>query len=305
MQTLHGDTLDGRLLLDARAGQPRGPGVPREGERLRRSVHEADRGVPEDALRRDARRASRRRTSSVPYRDRGWFYYSRTEKGKQYPIYCRKKGSLEAPEEVFLDVNELAKGERFMSVGARDGHRRRQPARLHDRQHGLPRLHAARSRTWRPASCSPRRWSASRSVAWAPDNKTLFYATTDHAKRPYRLYRHTLGTDPSTDVLLYEEKDERFRVGAGPLAQRRVPLLRRRSATRRRSGATSRRRQPTAELTLIAPRETEHEYVVDHRGDLFYILTNDKGPQQPARHGAGRRPRRRRTGRRSCRTATT
>ena len=56
---------------------------------------------------------------SVPYRDGGWFYYSRTEKGQQYPIYCRKKGSVEAPEEVYLDVNALAKGEKFMAVGAR------------------------------------------------------------------------------------------------------------------------------------------------------------------------------------------
>ena len=79
---------------------------------------------------------------SVPYREGGWYYYSRTEKGKQYPIYCRKKGSLEAAEEVYLDVNALAEGQRFMSVGGPQRQRRRPPARLHDGQHGVPRLHA-------------------------------------------------------------------------------------------------------------------------------------------------------------------
>jgi oligopeptidase B len=212
---------------------------------------------------------------TVPYRDRGDYYYSRTEKGKQYSIYCRKKGSLEAPEQVILDVNALAKGQRFMSVAARavsdDG---RLLAYTTDNT-GF-RDYTLRIKDLTSGKLLAEKMDRVTSVTWAPDNRTIFYATTDHAKRPHKLYRHTLGTDPSTDVLLYEEKDERFRVGA----------------YRSRSGAylffpasshtTSEWRYlpaatPAGALKLIAPREQEQEYSVDHRGDLFYIMTNDKG----------------------------
>jgi oligopeptidase B len=185
---------------------------------------------------------------SVPYRDRGWYYYSRTEKGKQYPIFCRKKGSLEAPEEVYLDVNELAKGERFMNVAARaftdDG---RLLAYANDNT-GF-RDYTLWIKDMSTGKLLAEKVARVASVAWAPDNKTLFYATTDPAKRAYRLYRHRVGTDPSTDALLYEEKDERFRVG----------VFRSRSGT-----------------YLFFPVES-HTNSVDQRGDLFYIQTNDKG----------------------------
>ena len=212
---------------------------------------------------------------TVPYRDRGYYYYSRTEKGKQYPIYCRKTGSVEAPEQVILDVNELAKGQRFMSVAARqvsdDG---RLLAYTTDNT-GF-RDYTLRIKDLQTGKLLPETMERVTSVAWAPDNKTLFYATTDHAKRPHKIWRHTLGTDTSADALLYEEKDERFRVGA----------------YRSRSGAylffpssshtTSEWRYvpaatPAAEMKMVAPRIQEQEYSVDHRGDLFYIMTNDQG----------------------------
>ncbi len=212
---------------------------------------------------------------SVPYRDRGFDYYSRTEKGKQYPIYCRKKGSLEAPEQIYLDVNELAKGERFMNVWARvvsdDGN-----LLAYTSDNTGFRDYTLRIKDLTTGKLLSEKVERVGSVAWAPDNKTLFYTTTDPAKRPFRIYRHTVGTDPSTDALLYEEKDERFRVGT----------------YRSRSGAyvffpvgshtTSEWRYvpaatPAAELKIVAPREQEHEYSVDHRGDLFVIMTNDKG----------------------------
>ena len=212
---------------------------------------------------------------TVPYRDRGYFYYSRTEKGKQYPIYCRRKGSPEAAEQVILDVNELAKGQRFMSVGVRavtdDG---RLLAYTTDNT-GF-RDYTLRIKDLETGQLLPEKMERVTSVAWAPDNKTFFYATTDQAKRPFKIWRHTLGTDPASDFLVYEEKDERFRVGA----------------YRSRSGAyfffpssshtTSEWRYlpaatPAGEVGLVAPRVQEQEYAVDHRGDLFYIMTNDKG----------------------------
>ena len=96
---------------------PGGPRLPRGRERLHRRSHEADGGLPGGALPGDAR-ADQGERSSVPYRQGGYFYYSRTEKGKQYPILCRQAGSLDAPEEVILDLNALAEGHPFLAVGA-------------------------------------------------------------------------------------------------------------------------------------------------------------------------------------------
>ena len=212
---------------------------------------------------------------SVPYRDRGWYYYMRTEKGKQYPIWCRKKGTLDAPEEVYLDVNELAKGERFMNVQVRaftdDG---RLLAYTSDNT-GF-RDYTLRLKDMATGKLLPEKVERVTSVAWAPDNKTLFYATTDPAKRPFQIFRHTIGTDTAADTLLYAEKDERFRVGvfrsrSGDYLFFPVSSLTS-SEWRYVPAAT-----PTAEPKMIAPREADHEYTVDHRGDLFYIQTNDKG----------------------------
>ncbi|MEP6994274.1 MAG: S9 family peptidase [Acidobacteriota bacterium] len=212
---------------------------------------------------------------TVPYRDRGWFYYSRTEKGKQYPIYCRKKGNLEAPEEITLDVNELAKGERFMSVAARafsdDG---RLLAYTTDNT-GF-RDYTLHVKDMSTGKLLPETVTRVTSVAWAPDNRTVFYATTDPAKRPHRIHRHMVGTDPSADALLYEERDERFRVGvfrSRSGAYLFFPVSSHTTSEWRYLSASA----PGGELRMIAPREAEHEYSVDHRGDLFYIQTNDKG----------------------------
>jgi oligopeptidase B len=212
---------------------------------------------------------------TVPYRDRGWFYYSRTEKGKQYPIYCRKKGTLDAPEEIYLDVNALAVGERFMNVAARaftdDGR-----LLAYTRDNTGFRDYTLHIKDMATGKLLPEKVERVTSVAWAPDNKTLFYATTDPAKRPFRVLRHTIGTDTAADTLLYEEKDERFRVGVFRSRSGEYlffPVASHTSTEWRFLPAST----PTGEPRMISPRETEHEYSVDQRGDLFYIQTNDKG----------------------------
>jgi oligopeptidase B len=212
---------------------------------------------------------------TVPFRDRGWFYYSRTEKGKSYPIYCRKKGSVDAAEEVFLDVNELAKGEKFMNVGFRrvsdDG---RLLAYATDNTGFRDyRLHVRDLTTGKDLPEVAERVT---SAAWAADNKTLFYATTDPAKRPFKVWRHTIGSDTKTDAMLYHEKDEMFRVGVFRSRDGAYLMFPTRSLT------TSEYRflkadAPTAEFRMIAPRVHDREYGVEPRGDLFYILTNDTG----------------------------
>ncbi len=209
---------------------------------------------------------------SVPYRQGGYFYYSRTEKGKQYTIYCRKKGSLEAPEQVMLDLNELAKGERFMAVAALEVSDDGNLLAYSTDNTGFReyRLHIRDLSTGKDFPESVEKVSA---AAWAADDKTLFYTVDDAAKRPYRLYRHTLGSDPKTDTLVYEEKDEMFTVDVDRSRSRKVLFVISRSHTAgewRFLPAD----KPTATLALISPREKDHEYAVDHRGDSFTIRTN-------------------------------
>ena len=211
---------------------------------------------------------------SVPYREGGYLYYSRTEEGKQYPIYCRKKGGLDATEEVTLDLNELAKGQKFMAIGAYtvtdDGN-----LLAYTTDNTGFREYTLRVKDLRTGELRPEMAEKVASVAWANDGQTLFYTTDDPAKRPYRLYRLRLGS-PLPGDLVYEEKDELFRVGVGRSRSKGYIFLGSGSLT------TSEVRyipadQPQAEWKIVAPRRHEHEYEVDHRGDQFYIRTNDKG----------------------------
>ena len=152
---------------------------------------------------------------SVPERIGGYYYYERTEAGKQYPVYARRRGSLDAPEEVMLDLNQMAEGKRYLSVGnyevSPDG---RLLAFLVDTT-GAERLTLMVKDLATGRILPDRVDSVNYSLAWAADNRTLFYGTSDAANRPYRVWRHVLGTDPATDVKLAEEPDELFRVGCG------------------------------------------------------------------------------------------
>ena len=133
---------------------------------------------------------------NVPYRQGGFFYYSRTEQGKQYPIHCRRKGSLEAPEEVTLDLNRLAEGEAVHVPGAYAGERRRE--RSSPTRPTTPASASTRSssRTSRPGELVEKVAEKVGSVAWAADDRTLFYTVEEEStKRQYRLYRHRVGTD--------------------------------------------------------------------------------------------------------------
>lgn len=210
----------------------------------------------------------------VPYADGGYFYYSRTEAGKQYPIRCRKKGSLDAPEEILLDLNEMAKGQHFMAVAAYDVSDDGNLLAYTTDNTGF-RQYTLAVKDLRTGKVLADRAEKVGSVAWANDNKTLFYTVEDSAKRQYRLYRHTLGSS-GDDVLVYEEKDERFNVHTGKTRSKAYILLLSGSHT------TSEVRylpadRPTAEWKVMEPRKQDVEYYPDHNGDLFYIRVNDAG----------------------------
>ena len=208
---------------------------------------------------------------NVPYRWGNYFYYTRTEEGKQYPIFCRKRGSLEAPEEVVLDQNELAVGQKFMSVGAfvpsDDGN-----LLAYSTDNTGYRQYTLRVKDLRTGQMLPEAIERVNNVAWATDNKTMFYVTEDAVtKRSDKFFRHVLGSDKSD--LIYEEKDELFDIFTYRSRDKAVIFVAAQSKT-----STDVRYlpadNPSAALKVILPRQPEHEYDVDHRGDLFYIRTN-------------------------------
>jgi oligopeptidase B len=217
---------------------------------------------------------------SVPYRLRGWLYYTRYEKGKQYPFYCRKKapantGEAEGPEQVVLDVNRMAEGEKFMSVGAYSVSDDGSLLAFSTDNSGF-RQYRLQVKNLATEEILPEKMEKATSVAWAADNKTLYYGVEDAAKRSYRIYRHRLGEPVEKDALVREEKDERFRTFVVRSRSRAYLFLGSASHT-----ASEWRflpaGKPDGEWTLIQPREADHEYEPDHRGDLFWIRTNSGG----------------------------
>nr|WP_114211013.1 S9 family peptidase [Acidisarcina polymorpha] len=213
---------------------------------------------------------------SVPFREGDYFYYSRTEQTRQYPIYCRKKGSIDAPEEIILDVNELAAGEAFMAIGgftvSDDGN-----LLAYSTDTTGFRQYTLRVKDLRTGELLGEHAERVGSIEWANDNRTLFYTVEDEEqKRQFQLYRHLLGTSHDQDALVFEETDERFNIGAGKTRDGKYLLLESASHT------TSEERflsadDPAGEWRLIAPRQDDIEYYADHRNGLFYIRTNDKG----------------------------
>ncbi|HTG86518.1 MAG TPA: S9 family peptidase [Pyrinomonadaceae bacterium] len=209
--------------------------------------------------------------TQVPYRRGDYFYYTRTEKGKQYPIFCRKKGSTEAPEEVVVDVNELAKGQKFMSLGlftpSDDGN-----LIAYSTDNTGYRQYVLHVKDLRSGQLLPDTVERINNISWATDNKTLFYVTEDAVtKRNDKFFRHVLGTDKYD--LVYEEKDELFDIGTSRSRDKAVIFLEIFSKTSTESRFIP-ADKPDAALKVILPRQPDHEYDVDHRGGLFYIRSN-------------------------------
>jgi oligopeptidase B len=211
---------------------------------------------------------------TAPWRKDGFYYYSRTEKGLQYPILCRKAGSLAAPEQVMLDLNQLAAGKKFLGLGrwqvSDDG-----SLLAYSLDETGFRQYDLHVKDLRSGALGPERIPRVDSFTWTRDGKTLFYVTEDaQTKRANQLWRHAQGA--VKDDLIYEEKDEMFGVEVSRSRSKEYIFVESSSHTasevRFFKAADSR-----AQLTLIQPREKDHEYYVDHRGDRFYIRTNSGG----------------------------
>jgi oligopeptidase B len=215
--------------------------------------------------------------NSVPYRKNGFWYYTRTEEGKQYSVLCRKKESLSAPEEVLLDVNELAKGEKFLSLGSfavsDDANLLAYSTdNVGFRQY---KLHIKNLLTGVTLPDTAERVD---SVVWAADNKTLFYSTEDaQTKRSDLVHRHTLGAEASSDPIVYDEKDERYDVYVERTRDGKYLLM------QTESHVTSEIRflpagTPDGEWKMVEPRKEGVRYEADEGNGIFYIRVNDTDP---------------------------
>jgi oligopeptidase B len=212
---------------------------------------------------------------SVPFKDGGYLYYTRTEEGRQYPLFCRRPVAPGGAEEITLDVNELAQGQRFMAVGT---YAVTDDGRLlaYSTDHTGFREYTLHVKDLATGTLLPLEVEAVGTVAWAADDRTLFYTTEDSAKRSHRLWRHRIGSGAPSDELVYEEHDELFRVFVGRTRSKDYLVLGSASHTTAEMRYL-RADQPLAEWSLVAPRQHEHEYDLDHHGDFFYIRTNDQG----------------------------
>jgi oligopeptidase B len=208
---------------------------------------------------------------SVPSRNDGYLYYSRTEEGKQYPIQCRRKGSMEAPEEVLLDGNQLATGHTYFGLGA---------FAVSDDTHLLAyttdvtgyRQYTLHVKDLRTGQTLPDTAERVTSLEWASDNKTLFLTTEDAVtKRSDHLWRHTLGASGNDPI--YQEKDELYTIYTSRTRDRKFIFLDIQSTdtTEVRYLASD---HPGADFHVFLPREKKHKYDLDHREGLFYIRSN-------------------------------
>jgi oligopeptidase B len=210
----------------------------------------------------------------VPAKKDNYFYYTRTEEGKQYKIYCRREGTLEAPEQILLDANQLAEGHEYCNVGVYSVSPDHKLLAFSTDTTGAETFDTYFKNLETGELLPDVIPNTSYSCEWANDNKTVFYTTMDDTKRPDKVHRHTLGTTTSQDVLVFSEPDQSFFAGIGRTRSDKYLMISVGSISTteyRFMDANT----PTGKFTVIHPRQKDMEYYVDHHGDLFYINSNE------------------------------
>jgi oligopeptidase B len=211
---------------------------------------------------------------SVPYRENGYYYYSRFDEGKEYPVHCRKKGSLEAPEEVLLDASAMAEGQPFFSLmGLEVSPDNRLLSYAVDTV--SRRLYKQYFKNLETGETLADAISNTLGLsAWANDNKTLFYVMKDQVTlRPYRVMRHVLGTPILEDVQVFRENDEAYNTTVYKSKSRKFILIASESTLSTEYLLVDADR-PDGEAVIVQPRERDLEYHVEPFRDKLYIRTN-------------------------------
>ena len=208
---------------------------------------------------------------TVPVRQGRYLYYSRTEEGKQYPYVCRKPDSANAAEEILLDLNKLAEGHSFLGLGetevSDDGN-----LLAYSTDTSGYRQYTLSVKDLRTGKTLGEHIERVDSVAWASDNKTLFYTTEDAvSKRVNQFWRHAVGAAKSD--LIFEEKDELFDLNAGRSLDKKIIFLESEAKTSHEYRYLE-ADHPAGQFRIVVPREPGHEYDVEHYEDDFYITTN-------------------------------
>lgn len=220
----------------------------------------------------------RKDDSSVPHLYDGYLYYQRYEEEREYPIYCRKEGSLESAEEILLDVNALAETfgsqDGYFSVGGREISPNADLYAFGADTVGR-RFYSIHVKDLRSGELLPDVLpDVTPQIAWANDNRTLFYLKQDPVTlRPHQVYRHVLGSDPSTDALVFEESDDTFWVSLFRSKSGRYIFIEC-EHTLMTEFLYLDAEDPLGKFTIIQPRERDLEYSVAHFGDHFYLRTN-------------------------------
>ena len=211
---------------------------------------------------------------SVPYLYNGYYYITRYEKGQDYPIYSRKKGSLDAPEEILFNCNELAKGHTFFQLGGLSVSPDNRFASFGVDTVGR-RIYTIKIKNLETNEILPDVIeNATGGSVWANDNHTLFYTRQDKVTlRANQIFKHKLQTSADQDILVFEEKDETFNVSVGKEKSRKYIVIGSESTMTTEYRIVN-SDTPDAEFKVFQPRVRGLEYSISHFGDSFYILTN-------------------------------
>jgi oligopeptidase B len=212
---------------------------------------------------------------SVPYRKGDYYYYSRTETGKAYPIYCRKAGSLDAPEELLLDQNALAEGYDFFDLGLLAVSPNHQILAYSVDTSGSERYTLLFLNLTTGQLYPEKIVETGYGFAWGNDNQTVFYTLVDEANRPFKLLRHQLGSAVSDDESVYHEADDSYYLSVGKTRSDAYILLELQSKITSEIHYLD-ANQPEGKFQVIQPRSSGIEYQVEHHSDSFYIVTNDE-----------------------------
>ena len=214
---------------------------------------------------------------SVPEKDGPFFYYSRTEEGKQYPIWCRKRGDLAAQEEILLDANALAEGHEYFSLGSMDVSGDHNLLVYSTDTDGSERFTIYVKNLIDGELLPDVISQTSAGLTWAADNRTFFYTTFDETRRPEKVRRHVLGSDPQSDPVVFHETDTQFGFEVHRTRSKRFIIITSENSSRTTEVLYLDANRPDQPFQLIQARQPGVEYYVEHQGDRFLIRTNADG----------------------------
>ncbi len=210
---------------------------------------------------------------SVPFKYKGYYYITRYEEGKEYPIHSRKKGSLDADEEIMLDVNELAKDYSYYAVGGRSTSLDNKILCFGEDTLSR-RIYTLKFKNLETGEMLPDEIpNTTGGATWAADNKTIFYSQKDETLRSYKIFRHTLGTDASEDVEVFHEDDETFGCYVYRTKSDKYIVIGSYSTLSSESRYLS-ADNPNGKFTIFQPRERDLEYDIYHDGSQWFVKTN-------------------------------